>query len=129
MRVDAKGLAEIRNDVIERGRRYSGENLDGATMDARYALAIAGFTDPKIKKTGETNSMVLYVCRPESSSWDANEVVSRLEAAWQERAAFSHESHSIAVQADIVTFEFVTWWDDGDYYTGRIEVLLAPKNI
>jgi hypothetical protein len=114
----------MKNDVIRRGSRYGGGNLDGALMDADYALMTADFTDPDVKKTGDSRSMVVYSCRPNWSPAEANEVVRRLENAWTD-SAFAQEAHSIEVDADLVTLEFVTWSDQGDYYTGRIEVALA----
>lgn len=127
VRVEPDELNRVRNDVVKRGERYSGSNLDGATIDATYALENAGFTFPKFKKTGELEQMVVYQCRPDWGSYDVDEVVRRLETAWVEDGAFTDEVHTLTVADDAITIDFVTWWDAGAYYTGRIEVALAPE--
>lgn len=127
MRVEPEQLGPIRNRVIKSGDRYGGANLDGATLDAQYALENGGFTFPKTKKTGEAKQMVLYTCEPAWSSPDDGEVVRRVETAWVNDGAFTHEAHSITVETDVVALDFVTWWDDGDWYTGRIEVARATQ--
>jgi hypothetical protein len=69
--------------------------------------------------------MVLYLCRPGWTDAHGSEVVSRLETAWAEDAAFTHEAHSVTVEGDLVALDFVTWWNEGRFCTGRIEVALA----
>jgi hypothetical protein len=125
MRVEQEELSRVRNGVVKRGERYSGSNLEGATIDAAYALENAGFTAPTFKKTGELKQMVVYQCRPDWGSYEVGEVVQRLETAWAEDGAFTDEVHTLTVADDAITMDFVTWWDTGGYYTGRIEVALT----
>lgn len=128
VRVEPEELSRVRNDVVKRGERYSGSNLDGATIDATYALENAGFTFPTFKKTGELKQMVVYRCRPDWESFEVDEVVRRLETAWREDGAFTDEVHTLTIEDELVTVDFVTWWGTGGaYYTGRIEVVLTPE--
>jgi hypothetical protein len=53
------------------------------------------------------------------------EVVERLERGWVRTEAFAHEAHTISDDGEVVALDFVTWWDSGHYYTGRIEVVLS----
>jgi hypothetical protein len=53
-------------------------------------------------------------------------VAQRLEQAWVTRGAFKLEAHAVAVEEELVALDFVTWWDSGAFYTGRIEAKLAP---
>ena len=124
MRVDEDELARIRTEVANGGRRYGGDDLDGATIDADYALGAAGFTDPDVSRTGLIEQMVVYTCRPNWTPASREEVVDRLEETWLSRGAFRHEAHTISHDADGIALDFVTWWDGGAFYTGRIEVSL-----
>ncbi len=57
--------------------------------------------------------------------WQAvttEEVVARLEEAWARHGAFESEAHSVTVSNGRVLLDFVTWWESGNYYTGRIEI-------
>lgn len=127
-RVGAHELSRVRTEIVKRFGRYSSRDLDGATMDAAYGLEAAGFTVPTLKKTGELDHMVLYRCSPDWDWADADEVVRRLETAWAEDGAFKDEAHLLTVEDSLVALDFVTWWDAGPYYTGRIEVSLSkPK--
>jgi len=125
VRVEEDELIRIRADVAKNGRRYGGDDLDGATMDADYALSEGGFTDPHVNRTGLIERMVVYTCRPNWPSPRHEEVVERLEETWISRGAFGHEAHTISHDADSIALDFVTWWDGGAFYTGRIEVMLA----
>lgn len=87
VRVEPTELTRIRNEVTKRGRRYGGANLEGAVMDADYALETVGFTSPEIKKPGELGRMVMYAARPGWPLATEREVVQRLETAWVEDAA------------------------------------------
>lgn len=72
--------------------------------------------------------MVVYRCSPDWESFDTDEVVRRLEAAWLGDGAFADEVHTLTVADDVVALDFVTWWGTGEtYYTGRIEVMLTPE--
>ena len=126
VRVEPDEVHRVRSEVAKHGERYSGSNLDGATIDATYALENAGFTFPDFKKTGEQKQMVVYRCRPDWEPFEVDEVVRRLETAWTEDGAFTDEAHALTIEDDVVALDFVTWWKHGDYYTGRIEVSLAP---
>jgi hypothetical protein len=125
VRVEEDEQVRVRADVANGGRRYSGLDLDGATIDADYALVEAGFTDPHIGRTGLIERMVVYTCRPNWPSAGREEVVRRLEESWVSRGAFGHEAHTISHDADSIALDFVTWWDSGAFYTGRIEVTLS----
>jgi hypothetical protein len=124
VRVEPDELGAIAARVIKEGRPYRGVDLEGAALDADHALVAAGFTPPEFIQTSELKQMVVYRCRPNWSPVQAEDVVRRLEDGWVEDGAFEQESHSIAVSDELVSLEFVTWWDDGAFYTGRIEVIL-----
>jgi hypothetical protein len=124
MRVKPEELGPIRAKVVREGDRHGGADLDGAIMDADHALVEGGFTEPTIRKTGELRRMVVYACRPDWHAAATDDVVRRLEAAWANDGAFTHEAHTIAVEGNVLAMDFVTWWDDGAFYTGRIEVTL-----
>jgi hypothetical protein len=115
---------------LKDGAPYDEANLSGAQIDCDHALLDAGFVeqDPlktaDAERTGDVERMVLYRYRPGWSPVEGKDVVCRLEHAWAERGAFRHEAHSIAVDDDLVALDFVTWWDGGLFYTGRIEVML-----
>jgi hypothetical protein len=125
VRVKPEELARVRNRIVKQGDRYGGANLDAAIVDARYALENAGFTFPKMKKTGELKRMVTYTCSPDWDGADQREVVRRLEKGWVEDGAFEHEAHSTVVEEGLVALDFVTWWEGGAFYTGRIEVTVT----
>jgi hypothetical protein len=125
MRVDPDEFLRVQSEVAKRGERYGGSNLDGATIDVAYGLESAGFTFPEFTKTGGASEMVIYRCAPDWEPRELEDVVRRLEACWTEDGAFADEGHTLSVQHDHVALEFVTWWEDGAYYTGRIEVSLA----
>jgi hypothetical protein len=64
--------------------------------------------------------------------WEAattDQIVSRLERVWAMHGAFQHECHSVNVTGERVLFDFVTWWDDGSFYTGRIEIEPTPEAL
>jgi hypothetical protein len=128
MRVDADEFQWIRDDVVGRGRPYDAENLEGAELDAGYALAAEGFTTPTITSTGEFARMVVYSSRPDWRPATETEIIERLESGWERIGAFRHEAHSIAVAGDVVALDFVTWWDGGAFYTGRIEIALVGES-
>jgi hypothetical protein len=128
VRVKPEELGPIRAKVVREGDRCGGADLDGAVMNADYAWVERGFTDPKIKKTGELKRMVVYTCRPDWSAAETQEVIRRLEEAWANDGAFTHEAHTITVDGDVVAMDFVTWWDDGAFYTGRIEVTPSRRD-
>jgi hypothetical protein len=127
VRVSAGELDRIAAEVEAAGRRYSGDDLSGAVMDCDFGLEGAGFTSPKIKRTGEPRPMVIYRCRPDWDAANADEIVSRLEDAWETLGKFRNEVHAIRVAPAQIEFDFVTWWDDFHFYTGRIDVELAPQ--
>jgi len=124
VRVEPEELGSIRNRVVKDGDRYGGDDLAGAVMDCDFALLGGGFTNPDVTETGDVERMVLYVCRPDWDPTSVDEVAQRLEKRWLEQGAFKHEAHSITLVRDVVALDFVTWWDGGAFYTGRIEVRL-----
>ena len=127
-RVEADELSRLRAEVGKRFGHYSSRDLEGAGSDAVYALETAGFTTTALKKTGEPERMMLYRCSPDWAWADADEVARRLETAWAENGAFTDEAHLLSVEDTLVALDFVTWWNAGPYYTGRIEVPLSkPK--
>jgi hypothetical protein len=87
----------------------------------------AGFKSPQIERTGDPAEIVRYSCRPELSSMTEDEVVACLEEAWIESASFSEEAHSLSGEGGILALDFVTWWADSHYCSGRIEVDLRKK--
>jgi hypothetical protein len=99
VRVDAD-LATVATRVRNRGRPAGGANLNGAIGDADYALEQAGFSSPKVKKTGDLKRMVVYTCRPRWARATPPEVVARLERLWTRDAAFDEEAHAISVGTD-----------------------------
>jgi hypothetical protein len=127
VRVSADELGRMKRDREKAGRRYSGDDLDGAVMDCDYALHSGGFTPPEIKRTGDVKLMVIYRCRPDWQAETADEVAVRLEECWRAQGAFRNEAHVITVEQAQVLFDFLTWWDDNAFYTGRIEVALPAQ--
>jgi hypothetical protein len=127
VRVEPEELSRIKAEIMGRGRPYAGGDLDGATMDCDYALIDAGFTGPQIERTGDPAELVRYTSRPELSSTTEGEAVARLEEAWIESASFSEEAHSISIHGGVLALDFVTWWANNHYCTGRIEVDLRNK--
>jgi hypothetical protein len=122
--VSREELARIKRDLAKNDERYSGEDLEGATIDCDYGLEDAGFGSARIPNTGDVAQMVIYACEPQ---WDAKsraEVIARLEQSWLDRGAFEHEAHTITEEAERVLLDFATWWDRRTFYTGRIEVSL-----
>jgi hypothetical protein len=126
VRVNPEELGRIRDRVLRSGDRSTGEDLHGAVTDAGFALAIADLTDPEIEKTDAQERMVIYRCRVRSLPTEPAAVLARLESAWVRFGAFKHEAHSIATDEHVASLEFVTWWERGAFYTGRIEVMLEP---
>lgn len=98
--------------------------MDGATFDAVYGLEEAGFRVGRAKRTGELTQLVVYECRPDWPCPTTDEVVRRLEQALLDRGAFKHEARAVTTLEEVVALNFVTWWDSGKLYTGRIEVKL-----
>ena len=125
MRVRAEELTAIRKKVAKPDLRYTGLSLDGASIDADYGLEEAGFRVQRTKRTGDLSQMVLYECRPDWPNATTDEVAQRLEHAWVTRGAFKHEAHVLAAEEELVVLDFVTWWDSGTFYTGRIEAKLG----
>jgi hypothetical protein len=128
MRVDVDEFQRIRDDVMGSGSPYDAENLEGAKLDGGFGLSAEGFTAPTITETGEPERMVLYASRPDWRPATETEVIERLERGWARIGAFTHDAHSITVAGDVVALDFVTWWDGGAFYTGRIEVALVPES-
>lgn len=127
-RVEADELSRLRTELRIRFGLCSSSDLEGAGSDAVYALETAGFTTTALKKTGQPERMMLYRCSPGWAWEDADEVASRLETVWAQNGAFTDEAHLVSVDDTLVALDFVTWWNAGPYYTGRIEVPLSkPK--
>ena len=126
MRLPADEFIRVRNEIVRTGNRYGGADLKGAVMDADNALTDAGFTDPEIKKPGDVKRMVVYTCSPAWAPTGEDEIVEQLEQAWA-KGAFEREAHTVAIDQAFVLLDFVTWWDDRSFYTGRIEVALSPR--
>jgi hypothetical protein len=122
MRIDVAELEQIRDGLARTGRRYSGPDLEGAILDCDHALYEGGFRRPGIKRATEGWLMVVYRSRPMWERAVNDEIVARLEDVWARHGAFQHDAHTVTVKGGRVLFDFVTWWDDGDYYTGRIEI-------
>jgi hypothetical protein len=127
VRVEPEELRRIKAEVMNRGRPYGGDDLMGAEMDCDYALMDAGFTSPDIQRTGDPAEIVRYLSRPELGSMTEREAIARLEEAWIEKASFREEAHSILVDGGVLALDFVTWWADSHYCTGRIEVDLRKQ--
>ena len=66
--------------------------------------------------------MALYLTRApeEAGNWAA--IVERLEWAWS-RMIFKYGAYSIKESSEAVRLDFVTWWEHGGSYTGRIKVV------
>lgn len=130
MRVSPEELAKICRDVVRTGRPYSSRDLDGAVLDCDYGLDVGGFTSAKATKTGVLERMVAYRCRPNWEPQTTDEVVARLEEAWITQGAFSQDAHAVTATRSEITLDFVTCWNDGRFYTGRIEVAMQvqPKS-
>lgn len=130
MRVDAATLAKARRDIANRGERYTGAELDGVIIDLDHALDGAGFTHTRISTTGDGDRMVLCTCDADPLSGSLDDVIERLETAWTEDAAFGHEVHTLSRDTNGLSLDFVTWWDSGAYYTGRIDLIaLAQASV
>jgi hypothetical protein len=125
--VSAEELERLARAVEAAGERYDEENLEGARIDCDYGLGDFGFTRPEIVETGQPTPMVVYRCRPEWDAMSAEEIVSQLEDSWETVGSFKHEAHTIHVGAARISLDFVTWWNDYRFYTGRIEVLPARQ--
>jgi len=127
VRVSVDELQRITNDVANAGRRYSGDDLVGALIDCDYGLEAGGFASPEIQRTDDLRRMVVYRSRPDWEPESTDEVVARLEECWLAQGAFRNEAHAIAVKYGRVLFDFVTWWESGEFYTGRIDVGLPAQ--
>ena len=73
--------------------------------------------------------MVIYRSRPLWEGATTDQIVLRLEKVWARHGAFQHEAHSVNVSGDRVLFDLVTWWDDGTFHTGRIEIEPTPEAL
>jgi hypothetical protein len=129
MRVDVAELEQIRDGLAGTGRRYSEPDLEGAILDCDHALYEGGFRRPGIKGAVEGGVMVVYRSWPLWEGAVQDEIVPRLEDVWARHGAFQHEAHTVTLEGDRVLFDFVTWWDDGKYYTGRIEIEPTPAAL
>jgi hypothetical protein len=129
VRVEREELSRIRDELARRGRRYGSSELEGAIIDCDYALDEDGFADTRISETGVGDQMVVYTCRPDWRPIVFDEVIDRLEATWTRQGAFKHEAHMISQDADGISLDFVTWWDNERFYTGRIEVALPSGDM
>jgi hypothetical protein len=126
MRMDVAELEQITDGLARTGRRYSEPDLEGAILDCDHALYEGGFQRPGIKQATEGGLMVVYRSRPLWEGAVNDEIVARLESVWARHGAFEHEAHTVTLEDDRVLFDFVTWWDDGSYYGGRIEIEPLP---
>ena len=66
--------------------------------------------------------MALYLTRAPENAGNAAEIVERLEWAWTS-IIFKHGAYAIRESSEAVRLDFVTWWEDGGFYTGRIKVI------
>ena len=131
MRVDADELRRITGDVIAAGDVYDGENLSGAEYDVTAALEVAGLTPPdgwtanastSITRTSNPERLALYVTRAPEALGSTAKIIERLEWAWS-RFSFAEGAYTIRESDDAVRLDFVTWWDNGGFYTGRVKVV------
>jgi hypothetical protein len=130
VRVDASELQQIKEEVLRRGEPYRDrDDLSGAMLDCEHALVSQGFTEPNVIEVGEPERMVQFRSVPDWSPVSESEIIERLERGWAKTGAFSNEAHSIVVEGECVTMDFVTWWDGGSFYTGRIEITHARRGL
>jgi len=130
MRVDADELKRITQAVIADGDAYDDEDQLGPECDVQFGLERAGLTPPdawenattSITRTSNPERMSLYLTRAPESAGDAGVIVERLEWAWRS-IIFDHGAYTIREGADAVRLDFVTWWNHGSFYTGRITVM------
>jgi hypothetical protein len=87
-----------------------------------HALFEGHFRRPAIRTAIDGTPMAVYRSHPMWQVVTTEEVVARLEEAWARHGAFESEAHSVTVSDGRVLFDFVTWWDSGNYCTGRIEI-------
>ena len=134
MRVDADELKRVTRDVIAAGGAYDAESQMGAECDVQFALEDAGLTPPdawanastSITRTLNPERMALYLTRAPDHAGNTAEIVERLEWAWA-RFSFKDGAYTIRESAEAVRLDFVTWWEHGGFYTGRVKVV--PSSI
>ena len=130
MRVDAHVFKLIVSAVIAGGDLDEDEDHEGAECDVTFALEHAGLTSPdawanastSITRTSSPERMAVYLTRAPETAGDTAMVVERLEWAWT-RFVFTDGAYTIRESSDAVRLDFVTWWEDGGFYTGRIKVV------
>ena len=131
MRVDADELKRITSEVIAAGDVYDDENLSGAECDVTAALEDAGLTPPdgwganastSITRTSNPQRLALYLTRAPEDVGSTAKIVERLEWAWS-RFVFAEGAYTIRESDEAVRLDFVTWWDNGGFYTGRVKVV------
>ena len=128
MRVDADELNRITGEVIAGGDAC--DDHEGPECDVTIALEDAGLTPPNawanattsITRTSNPARMALYLTRAPEGAGNTTMIVDRLEWAWT-RFVFNDGAYAISVSPEAVRLDFVTWWDHGWFYTGRIKVL------
>ena len=135
MRVDADELRRITSEVIAAGDVYDDGNLSGAECDVTAALEDAGLTPPdgwtanastSITRTSNPERLALYLTRAPEDLGSAATIVERLEWAWS-RFSFAEGAYTIRESDEAVRLDFVTWWDDGGFYTGRVKVTRSRR--
>ena len=116
--------------MIAAGDAYDEENQAGAECDVQIALEDAGLTPPEswanastsITRTLNLERMALYLTRAPEEAGNWAEIVERLEWAWS-RMIFKYGAYTIKGSSEAVRLDFVSWWEHGGYYTGRIKVV------
>jgi hypothetical protein len=128
MRVHGAELETVKRQVMSRNRPATSGELEGVIIDASYFLEQSGILDVrKIKKTGDTASMLQVVCRPISQVVAGEKLVSEVERVWLEEICFQDfEAHALEVSKENAHLDFVTVSQGSNhYYTGRITVNLG----
>jgi hypothetical protein len=125
-RVAADELDRIRRELAREGRPYGSRELGVLIIDCDYGLETAGFERGRSRKTGEAERMVVFQFAAPADAATPDEVAARLEAGWLRDGAFTHEAHTLSVDGPKIVLDFVSWWDDGAFSTGCIEVA-APR--
>jgi hypothetical protein len=128
VRVTLGELGSILHRLAREGDPYGGADLDGAVVDLDHAIVEGGFSPQRIVRTGDAAQMVRVRCDPVGDSSESHKILAQLERAWIAHGAFAHEAHSITVAGEIVVLDFVTWWEDERFLSGRIEVPLEGNS-
>jgi proline-specific peptidase len=101
-------------------------------MDIWHTLWIAGLeidSDNELPSDVSDVRMTNWRCTPGTRNATAAQIAARLEAAWNTHGSFKHDAHTLEVSPYEIVLDAVTWWDDLDYCTMRIEVTLDSRTL